>query len=69
LPLLVFVLPGLRLLKEWAYFGTFLIYAAAIASYLAVRDGFKTLIAPIMFLSISVASLGLRPDSRKFKIS
>src|SRR6185437_16600608 len=36
----VFVLPGLRLLKEWAYFGTFLIYTGAIASHLAVGDGF-----------------------------
>src|SRR6185437_4611447 len=28
----VFVLPGLGLLKEWAYFGTFMIYTGAIAS-------------------------------------
>jgi DoxX-like family len=65
----IFVLPGLRLLKEWAYFGTFLIYVGAIASHLAVGDGFKPLIAPIIFLSITVGSWALRPDSRKFKIS
>jgi hypothetical protein len=65
----VFVLPGMRLLKEWAYFGTFIIYAGAIASHLAVGDGFKALIAPIVFLSIVVASWALRPDSRKFGIS
>jgi len=65
----VFVLPGLRLLKEWAYFGTFLIYTGAIASHLAVGDGFKAFIAPIIFLSIAVASWALRPDSRKFKTS
>ena len=51
---LVFVLPGMRLLKEWAYFGTFLIYIAAIASHLAVGDGFQALIAPIIFLSITI---------------
>ncbi len=64
----VFVLPGMRLLKEWAYFGTFLIYLGAIASHLAVGDGFRTLIGPIIFLSITITSWALRPDSRRFKI-
>jgi len=62
----VFLLPGLRLLKEWAYFGTFLIYIAAITSHLAVGDGFKNIIAPIIFLAITIISWALRPDSRKF---
>src|SRR5438552_4940509 len=42
----VFVLPGMRLLKEWAYFGTFLIYISAIASHLAIGDDFRALVAP-----------------------
>lgn len=62
----VFVLPGLRLLKEWAYFGTFMLYAGAIASHLAVGDSFKTLAAPLIFLSITTVSWALRPSSRKF---
>ena len=62
----VFVLPGMRLLKEWAYFGTFLIYISAIVSHLAVRDSFKNLIPPIIFFAIAVASWALRPASRKF---
>ena len=61
----VFILPGLRLLKEWAYFGTFLIYICAIASHLAVGDSVQALIAPIIFLFIALASWALRPDSRK----
>jgi len=64
----VFILPGMRLLKEWAYFGTFLIYVSAIASHLIVGDGFSTLIAPIIFLLIAIASWILRPVSRRFKI-
>ncbi len=64
----VFVLPGMRLLKEWAYFGTFLIYLSAIASHLAIGDGFRALVGPIIFLSIAIASWALRPDSRRFKI-
>lgn len=65
----VFVLPGMRLLKEWAYFGTFTIYIGAIASHLAVGDGFKALIFPSLFLSIAIASWALRPDSRRYPIS
>jgi hypothetical protein len=61
----VFVLPGLRLLKEWAYFGTFMIYAGAIASHLAVGDGFKDIAGPIIFLLITVASWALRPPWRR----
>jgi hypothetical protein len=62
----VFVLPGMRLLKEWAYFGTFIIYAGAIASHIAVGDGFTAFIAPIVFLLITIGSWALRPDSRRF---
>ncbi len=61
----VFVLPGMRLLKEWAYFGTFTIYAGAIACHLAVGDGFKDFAGPIVFLLITVASWALRPPSRR----
>lgn len=63
----VFVLPGLRLLKEWAYFGTFMIYAGAIASHLAVGDGFAALAGPIVFLCITITSWALRPDNRRFR--
>ncbi len=62
----VFVLPGLRLLKEWAYSGTFLMYAGAIACHLFVHDGMDPLIAPLVFLCITIASWALRPPSRKF---
>jgi hypothetical protein len=62
----VFVLPGLRLLKEWAYFGTFMIYVGAIACHLFVGDGFKEILGPAIFLLIAVASWALRPASRRF---
>lgn len=61
----VFLLPGLRLLKEWAYFGTFLIYIGAIASHLSMGDGIGDFVPPIIFLSIAVASWALRPPSRR----
>lgn len=65
----VFVLPGLRLLKEWAYFGTFMIYIGAIASHLAIGDGFKDMAGPIVFLAIAVASWALRPASRRLSFA
>ncbi|PWT72242.1 MAG: hypothetical protein C5B59_16180 [Bacteroidetes bacterium] len=66
---LVFLLPGLRLLKEWAYFGTFLIYISAIASHLAVGDGLLEIIAPFIFLCVAIASWALRPASRRFSLA
>ena len=65
----VFVLPGLLLLKEWAYFGTFLIYVCAIASHLAVGDGVAQLVGPFIFLAIAVASWALRPASRRLRMA
>jgi hypothetical protein len=61
----VFVLPRMVVLKEWAYFGTFLIYISAMASHLAVGDPPGKWIAPIIFLCIAVASWALRPASRR----
>jgi hypothetical protein len=62
----VFLLPRLRLLKEWAYFGTFLTYMGAITSHLFVQSSLNLLIAPFIFLCITVASWALRPPSRRF---
>ncbi|HEV2478115.1 MAG TPA: DoxX family protein [Puia sp.] len=61
----VFVLPGLPVLKEWAYFGTFLIYIGAIASHLAMGDGVFAFVGPVLFLAIAVTSWALRPGSRR----
>jgi len=61
----VFLLPGMRLLKEWAYFGTFMIYTGAIASHLAIGGGFSALAPPIVFLLITAGSWALLPDSRR----
>ncbi len=62
----IFLWPGLRLLREWAYFGTFLMYAGAIACHLFVHDGVGSLVGPLVFLCIAIASWALRPPSRKF---
>jgi len=64
---LVFLLPRMLLLKEWAYFGTFLIYIGAIASHLFVGSAINNLIAPFIFLCITVASWALRPPTRRLQ--
>ena len=61
----VFILPKMPLLKEWAYFGTFIIYIGAIASHIAVGDGLNKIIFPVIMLLITITSWALRPDSRK----
>jgi len=61
----VFILPKLPLLKEWAYFGTFIIYIGAIASHIVVGDGLNKIIFPVIMLLITITSWALRPDSRK----
>ena len=52
-------------IKEWAYFGTFIIYIGAIASHIAVGDGLNKIIFPVIMLLITITSWALRPDSRK----
>lgn len=62
----VFLLPGMRLLKEWAYFGTFITYIGAIVAHLAVGDGLVAIGYPIILAIITFASWALRPASRRF---
>jgi hypothetical protein len=62
----IFLLPRLPLLKEWAYFGTFMIYVGAIACHLFVGDRVSPLIPPFIFLCITAGPWALRPPSRRF---
>ncbi len=61
----VFILPGLRVLKEWAYFGTFIMFAGAIGAHLVVGGAVNAIIAPFIFLCVTVGSWALRPPSRR----
>ncbi|HZD69951.1 MAG TPA: DoxX family protein [Actinomycetes bacterium] len=57
--------PRFPLLKEWAYAGMFFTMTGAVASLIAVGDGVETLVAPIIFTCLVVASWALRPSSRR----
>jgi DoxX-like family len=61
---LALVVPRFPWLKEWAYAGLVFNYTGAAASHLAVGDGASTLIAPVVFMGLTLASWALRPPSR-----
>jgi len=64
----VLIVPGLRLLKEWAYAGfTFAWILASIAHYLA-GDGIKA-ITPVVLLVFLIASYVTRPSDRRLAVS
>jgi DoxX-like family len=59
------IVPGLPLLKEWAYAGAFFLWSGAVASHLSAGDGFETWSAPLMFTAVGIASWALRPADRR----
>ena len=62
---IVLLLPGIALLKEWAYAGvTFALVMATISAYLS-GDGLKTWILPLVLLLIVAVSYFTRPSSRR----
>jgi uncharacterized membrane protein YphA (DoxX/SURF4 family) len=61
----VLLAPRLPRLKEWAYAGLVFNYTGAAASHIWVGDGAEKLVAPAVFLGLTVASWALRPPSRR----
>jgi hypothetical protein len=65
---IVLLMPGARLLKEWAYAGfTFAWICAAVAHYLA-GDGIKA-ITPVVLLILLFISYRTRPADRRLALS
>jgi hypothetical protein len=61
---IVLLIPGLALLKEWAYAGvTFALVMATIAAY--VSEGGVKWIAPLVILALVGVSYVTRPPSRR----
>lgn len=61
----VLLLPGFRRLKEWAYAGAFFNYAGAAASHALAGTGGGQWVGPLMLAGFTLASWGLRPNSRR----
>ena len=63
------LVPGWRLLKEWAYAGLFFDFTGAFASHTLNGDGIELLAPPIILLAILAGSYVLRPASRRLTAS
>ena len=65
---IVLLLPGVRLLKEWAYAGfTFAWILATVAHYMA-GDGVKA-VFPVVLLVLLIVSYRTRPASRRLRLA
>ena len=66
LAVIALLMPGFKLLKEWAYAGLFFTMTGALISHLAIGDtGLKEILGPVMQTIFIVLSWYLRPTSRK----
>lgn len=64
------VVPGLALIKEWAYAGSFFLWSGAVWSHLIVGDSSPGLWGvPLMFGVCAIASWALRPTDRRFPVT
>lgn len=62
---LALLAPRFPRLKEWAYAGLIFNYTGAATSHLAVGDGVGSLMGPIIFACLVLASWALRPSDRR----
>jgi len=66
LGVIVILLPGFKLVKEWAYAGLFFVMTGALISHLASGDNsLKGIIGPIMQTIFIILSWYFRPLNRK----
>ena len=69
LGVIVVLLPGFKLLKEWAYAGFFFVMTGALISHIAVGDfAVKAMLGPIFQTLFIVLSWYFRPVSRKIVV-
>ena len=65
LGIIAILIPGFKLLKEWAYAGIFFVMTGAVISHIASRDISVQIIAPSVLAIFTVVSWYLRPSDRK----
>lgn len=69
LGIIAILIPGFKLLKEWAYAGLFFTMTGAVISHLASNDIHPQIVAPAVFAVFTVLSWYLRPASRKISVN
>jgi hypothetical protein len=65
LGVIAILIPGFKLLKEWAYAGIFFTMTGAVISHIASNDIKAQIIAPFVLAIFTVLSWYLRPADRK----
>jgi hypothetical protein len=65
LAILAILWPGLPRLKEWAYAGIFFNMVGAVVSHVANHDAAWSVAVTVVIAAITLASWGLRPQSRR----
>jgi len=65
LGVIAILIPGFKLLKEWAYAGIFFTMTGAVISHMASGDVTVQIIAPFVLAAFTVLSWYLRPADRK----
>jgi DoxX-like protein len=68
LGVLVLLIPGFTLVKEWAYSGFFFLMTGAVISHLVSGDGFNSVIAQTIFVLLIITSWYLRPVNRRLRL-
>jgi uncharacterized membrane protein len=65
LAVIAILLPGFKLLKEWAYAGLFFTLTGALISHLVMGDTGKAIVGPFMQTLFVILSWYFRPADRK----
>jgi len=65
LGVIAILLPGFKLVKEWAYAGLFFTMTGALVSHLVLGDEGKAILGPLFQTFFIVLSWYFRPASRK----
>lgn len=63
------LIPGLPVLKEWAYAGFFFVMTGAVFSHIAAGDGAKEFFGPTLLLVLTALSWYSRPADRRVVLS
>ena len=65
LGVIAILVPGFKLVKEWAYAGFFFVMSGAVCSHIATGDSFAEIYPSLTLLLMTVVSWYFRPPGRK----
>ena len=68
LGVIVLLIPGFPLLKEWAYAGFFFLTTGAIFSHLASGNAINEILPSLLLLTLTIVSWYYRPADRKINL-